>query len=113
MSYASFSFETFFELLDLMSSTLAALKARNESRVSDEKRVIDRNRNIMVMILNHLSTHNYMEALKKLESESGITLNKFTVADNIDLPLVMAVCSTSVFAASCWIYCCICVESLK
>ena len=69
-----------------MSSTLSAIKARNDSRISEEKRSTDRKKHILVMILDFLRENSYLESALTLQSEVGSTISKYTVADNIDLP---------------------------
>ena len=68
-----------------MSSTLMALKTANESRLAEEKRQLERRRNIMTLILSHLTTQGYLDTAAALAAEAGgAALGRFVVADNID-----------------------------
>ena len=74
-----------------MSSTLMALKTANESRLAEEKRQLERRRNIMTLILSHLTTHGYLDTAAALAAEAGgAALGRFVVADNIDLQQIVA-----------------------
>ncbi|GIL78028.1 hypothetical protein Vretimale_7368 [Volvox reticuliferus] len=66
-------------------SELAALKALSKAKESEEKRLQERRRNVLVLILRHLADHGYTDTYEKLCSESNLNLQKVDVADNIDL----------------------------
>ena len=68
-----------------MSETLKALKARSEARLHEEKRQIDRQRNVLTLVLRHLIDHGYVESAERLQAEAGQSLSKYDVADNVDL----------------------------
>eukprot|EP00943_MAST-04B_sp_MAST-4B-sp1_P004986 g4986.t1 len=68
-----------------MSETLKALKARSEARLHEEKRQVDRQRNVLTLVLRHLIDHGYVDSAERLQSEAGQSLSKYDVADNIDL----------------------------
>ena len=72
-----------------MSETLAALKVRNQARLGEEKRQIERRRTLLVLILSHLSESGYHETVERLQTESGTSLSRHSVADNIDLPSIL------------------------
>lgn len=69
-------------------SSFGALKAANEARLSDEKRIIDRKRNLIVLMARYMMDNGYLESAERLQSEAGISLSRFDAADNISL-LVM------------------------
>lgn len=50
------------------------MKAETESRMSEEKKVIERKRNLIVLIEKYLLTLGYIDAVTKIEQESNITL---------------------------------------
>ena len=60
-------------------------KAEGESRMQEEKRVQERRRNILVMISKHLISCGYLDASNALTRECNLGLDKWEVADNIDL----------------------------
>ncbi|ETL97426.1 hypothetical protein F442_05628 [Phytophthora nicotianae P10297] len=66
-------------------SSLVQLKAQNESRLAEEKRLIDRRRNVLVMMLQHCTENGYLQTAEKLQQEAGVALSKFEVVENIDL----------------------------
>lgn len=53
--------------------------------MNEEKRVSDRKRNLIVLVMKYLINIGYIETATKLESESHISLEQFDAADNIDL----------------------------
>eukprot|EP00195_Chlamydomonas_chlamydogama_P007559 CAMPEP_0202907358 /NCGR_PEP_ID=MMETSP1392-20130828/42210_1 /ASSEMBLY_ACC=CAM_ASM_000868 /TAXON_ID=225041 /ORGANISM="Chlamydomonas chlamydogama, Strain SAG 11-48b" /LENGTH=97 /DNA_ID=CAMNT_0049596195 /DNA_START=126 /DNA_END=416 /DNA_ORIENTATION=- len=70
-------------------SDLQALKALSKARESEEKRLAERRRNALVLIMRHLVDSGYIDAYEKLSTECNLSLNKVDVADNIDLLRVM------------------------
>eukprot|EP00730_Choanoeca_flexa_P004141 TRINITY_DN11610_c0_g1_i5.p1 TRINITY_DN11610_c0_g1~~TRINITY_DN11610_c0_g1_i5.p1 ORF type:complete len:546 (+),score=121.62 TRINITY_DN11610_c0_g1_i5:112-1749(+) len=61
------------------------LKTANEARMAEEARTEKLKRNIIVLMLNHLQIHGYIDSASALEAESGVSMHKFDVCDNIDL----------------------------
>ncbi|EAR86948.2 katanin p60 ATPase subunit A-like protein (macronuclear) [Tetrahymena thermophila SB210] len=68
-----------------MSYLLSKVRSEGESRMNEEKKIADRKRNLIVLILRYLTNIGYIESSQKLESESHISLDSWEVADNIDL----------------------------
>ncbi|OWZ11472.1 Katanin [Phytophthora megakarya] len=66
-------------------TSLMQLKAQNESRLAEEKRLIDRRRNVLVLILQHCKENGYLQTAEKLHQEAGVALSKFEVVENLDL----------------------------
>eukprot|EP00644_Phytophthora_capsici_P015840 jgi/Phyca11/122940/e_gw1.49.14.1 len=66
-------------------SSLMQLKAQNESRLAEEKRLIDRRRNVLVLMLQHCTENGYLQTAEKLQQEAGVALSKFEVVENLDL----------------------------
>ena len=64
---------------------LLKYKAEGESRLNEEKRVTERKRNILVIIQKHLINSGYLDAATALTRECNLGLDKWEVADNIDL----------------------------
>ena len=65
------------------------LKTANEARQSDEQKTEFRKKEILVLILGYLSDEGYLDTVNSLETESGLSLEKYSVCDNIDLPTVL------------------------
>ena len=57
--------------------------------MSEEKRIHERKRNIIVLIAKYLLTLGYIDAVTKIEQESNLSLEKWDTADNVDLYLVI------------------------
>ena len=72
-----------------MSSSLFALKAATDAGTAEQKRLLEKRRNIMVLIHQHLIENGYIEAAERLQHEAGPLLGKFEVADNVDLGLIL------------------------
>ena len=72
-----------------MSETLAALKVRNQARLGEEKRQIEKRRTLLVLILSHLAENGYHETVERLQKESGTSLSRHSVADNVDLASIL------------------------
>lgn len=53
--------------------------------------MIDRKRNIMVLLFRHCIDAGYVETAERLQHEAGVALSKFEVADNIDLSTIVQV----------------------
>ncbi|GFR44569.1 hypothetical protein Agub_g5842, partial [Astrephomene gubernaculifera] len=70
-------------------SELAALKSLSKARESEEKRLQERRRNVLVLILRHLADHGYVDTYEKLCTETNLSLQKVDVADNIDLVRIL------------------------
>ena len=68
-----------------MASTLMALKAQTDMRLEEEKRQLERKRNVMTLVLHHCISEGYVDTADKLQQEAGVAMSKFTAADNVDL----------------------------
>ncbi|DAZ97365.1 TPA: hypothetical protein N0F65_003388 [Lagenidium giganteum] len=66
-------------------SSLMQLKAQNDSRLAEEKRLIERKRNVLILALHYCSENGYLQTAEKLQQEAGLALSKFEVVENIDL----------------------------
>ncbi|GAX76581.1 hypothetical protein CEUSTIGMA_g4027.t1 [Chlamydomonas eustigma] len=66
-------------------SDLQALKYVARAREAEEKRLSERRRHVLVLILRHLVDFGYIESYEKLSSESNLSLQKADAADNMDL----------------------------
>ncbi|MEW5316021.1 MAG: hypothetical protein WDW38_007413 [Sanguina aurantia] len=70
-------------------SDLSALKALSKAREGEEKRLADRRRAILVLMLRHLADHGYSETYERLSVESNLSLGRVDVADNMDLMRIL------------------------
>mmetsp|Transcript_16336 Transcript_16336/g.24620 ORF Transcript_16336/g.24620 Transcript_16336/m.24620 type:complete len:519 (+) Transcript_16336:59-1615(+) len=73
-----------------MSTSLQAIRAATEAGSAEQKRMIERKRNIIVLIYQHLVECGYLGAAETLMQEAGVAASKFEVADNMDLNLILS-----------------------
>ena len=57
-------------------SELSSLKALSKARETEEKRMQERRRNALVLIMRHLADHGYSETYERLCAESSLSLGK-------------------------------------
>jgi len=70
-------------------SMLTKFKAETSSRMAEEKRLAERKKNLLVMIHRHLISCGYLDAATAMERECNVGLEKWELADNIDLGYVL------------------------
>ena len=71
------------------TSTLMALKLSNEARQIEERKVIEKKRNSLLLVSHYLSENGYSRTAATLQQEASSSINNFELADNIDLATVM------------------------
>lgn len=71
-----------------MSSTLLAMKASSEASEAEQKKLIEKKRNILVLIHQYLLDCGYVDSASALYGEAGNFLNKYCLADNMDLGVI-------------------------
>ena len=57
--------------------------------MTEEKKTIDRQRHIIVLVVQHLVSKGYVSAAEALQREAGVSCGKFEVADNVDLTYIL------------------------
>ena len=72
-----------------MSSSLLAMKASSEANEAEQKKLIERKRNILILIHQYLLDCGYIESASSLHGEAGNFINKYCLADNIDLGVIL------------------------
>ena len=65
------------------------MKADGEARVKESKEKQERRKNTLVLISRYLTNNGYLEAATQLQRECNVDLEKYDVADNIDLYYVI------------------------
>ncbi|KAI9012904.1 P-loop containing nucleoside triphosphate hydrolase protein [Gaertneriomyces semiglobifer] len=65
--------------------SLTRLKVSSESKEAEEIRLAQRKRNTLVLILDHLCANGYTQSVERLQEESGVQLDTWAAADNVDL----------------------------
>lgn len=71
-------------------SSLHAIRASGESNAAEQKRNQERKKNLLVLVHNYLLENGYIDTYEKLTQEAGSSISKFTIADNIDLSLILS-----------------------
>jgi katanin p60 ATPase-containing subunit A1 len=71
-------------------SSLMALKASTDANTAEQKRAIEKKRNIMILIHQHLIESGYIDAAEHLQRDMGQALLRFEVADNMDMGLIIS-----------------------
>lgn len=66
-------------------TSLARIKAAANARETHINKMQDRKRDAVVLVLDFLRAEGYVTALANLEGETGISLSKYQVCDNVDL----------------------------
>ena len=64
---------------------LQKYKADTSSKMEQQKKIEERRRNILVIIHRHLIASGYTESASNMVRECNIDLEKWEIADNIDL----------------------------
>ena len=68
---------------------LSSTKVEYESKMMREKKDNERRKNILILIYRHLINVGYCESAIKLLEESNLGLDKYDIADNIDLNMII------------------------
>ncbi|TPX65354.1 hypothetical protein CcCBS67573_g08150 [Chytriomyces confervae] len=68
---------------------VSRLREHAEIRAAEELKTEKRKRNLMVLIMHHLQSHGYSDAVARLQTESNLSLKKCTAADNMDLLTIL------------------------
>lgn len=66
-------------------SLLAEIKVNAKAKEQEQKTLQERRRGLLALIIRYLVDSGYFDSAEKLQTESGLSLKKFDVADNIDL----------------------------
>ncbi|XP_041049291.1 katanin p60 ATPase-containing subunit A-like 2 isoform X3 [Carcharodon carcharias] len=65
------------------------LKTAHQAREADEIRSEARRKNLLILILHHLTEEGYIDTANTLEQETSLGLRRFEVCDNIDLETIL------------------------
>uniref|UniRef100_UPI00398EFE62 katanin p60 ATPase-containing subunit A-like 2 isoform X2 n=1 Tax=Pristiophorus japonicus TaxID=55135 RepID=UPI00398EFE62 len=65
------------------------LKTANQAREAEEIRSEARRKNLLILILHHLTEEGYIDTANTLEQETSLGLRRFEVCDNIDLETIL------------------------
>ena len=64
-------------------SELSALKHLSRARETEEKKLAERRRNVLVLILRHLVDYGYVDAYERLSTECNVSLSKVRIIHRI------------------------------
>ena len=64
---------------------LRQIRAESKAREAEEREGQERKRAVLVLVQRFLSDQGYIEAYQRLATESGVSLEKVDIADNMDL----------------------------
>lgn len=73
----------------MATATLSKIKNESEVLMSEQKREQETRRSILTLIVRYLQFSGYTNSAGTLVHEAGINLEKFDVADNIDLQIIV------------------------
>jgi len=65
------------------------MKLSNEAKLAEENKIEQRKKSLLVLILDFLQNNGYINAVERLQTEANISLNKVSVADNVDLMMIL------------------------
>eukprot|EP01006_Ploeotia_vitrea_P008981 TRINITY_DN21224_c0_g1_i1.p1 TRINITY_DN21224_c0_g1~~TRINITY_DN21224_c0_g1_i1.p1 ORF type:complete len:578 (-),score=59.35 TRINITY_DN21224_c0_g1_i1:1083-2816(-) len=68
-----------------MSGHLWGVKVQTDAREQEEKRQLQRKRAAIVLCEHFLQEFGYRDSVLQLQAESGVSLDKYCVADNVDM----------------------------
>jgi len=63
--------------MSMLSLAQSRLKAENDARLTEEKKMQERNRNLVILTQKFLLNLGYVETVNKLQAESTISLDKW------------------------------------
>lgn len=69
--------------------SLNRAKADAESRLNEEKKIVERRRNIIVLASRFFQDLGYINAVQAIQADTNVSLDKVDAADNIDLATIL------------------------
>ena len=66
-------------------ASLTRTRNEHESRLAEERKRAERGKNLIVLMLQHLTNAGYTGTVDALTTESGVSLHQYEVADNVEL----------------------------
>mmetsp|Transcript_148734 Transcript_148734/g.477653 ORF Transcript_148734/g.477653 Transcript_148734/m.477653 type:complete len:549 (-) Transcript_148734:21-1667(-) len=72
-----------------MSIAMTRARADAESRLSDEKKIIEKRRTIIVLCARFFQDLGYLNAVTAIQNDTNMSLDKIDAADNIDLTTIL------------------------
>lgn len=72
-----------------MSMSLCRAKADAESRLNEEKKAVEKRRNLIVLCSRFFLDLGYINIVQQIQAETNISLDKIDSADNVDLNTIL------------------------
>lgn len=72
-----------------MSMSLCRARADAESRLSEEKKGVEKRRNLIVLCARFFADLGYTETVRQIATDTNVSLDRFEAADNIDLSTIL------------------------
>eukprot|EP00408_Alexandrium_pacificum_P033515 CAMPEP_0171272436 /NCGR_PEP_ID=MMETSP0790-20130122/61759_1 /TAXON_ID=2925 /ORGANISM="Alexandrium catenella, Strain OF101" /LENGTH=158 /DNA_ID=CAMNT_0011741375 /DNA_START=45 /DNA_END=518 /DNA_ORIENTATION=- len=72
-----------------MSMALVRAKVDAESRQSEEKKAVEKKRNIIVLCARFFQDLGYIDTVQQIQADTKISLDKIDAADNVDLQTIL------------------------
>jgi katanin p60 ATPase-containing subunit A1 len=69
----------------MSDSAFVPTKGRHEGRLLEERKRAERGKNLIVLMLQHLTNAGYTGSVEALQAESGVSLSQYAAADNVEL----------------------------
>ena len=70
-------------------STFHSVKTASQAKEQEDKKLQERRKALVVLILRHLCDFGYIETAERLQAESQVNLDQFDAADNVDLLTIL------------------------
>ncbi|CAE8615827.1 unnamed protein product [Polarella glacialis] len=68
-----------------MSMAMMRAKVDAESRQGEEKKQVEKKRNVIVLCMRFFQDHGYINSVQQIQNETNINLDRIDAADNVDL----------------------------
>jgi hypothetical protein len=73
----------------MASMEYARMRTETEARVAEQARLEQQRRSAIVLMLHHMQREGFGKAVHALEGDSGVSLDRYEVCDNVDLLTVI------------------------
>mmetsp|Transcript_16770 Transcript_16770/g.38249 ORF Transcript_16770/g.38249 Transcript_16770/m.38249 type:complete len:509 (-) Transcript_16770:5-1531(-) len=70
-------------------STFQSVRMASQAKEQEDKKLQERRKALVVLILRHLCDFGYIETAERLQAESQVSLDHFDAADNVDLLAIL------------------------
>merc|ERR1719235_1021094 len=64
-------------------------KAGAEARQNEERKVLERRKNIIILCARYFQDHGYINTVQQIQADTNLSLDKVDAADNVDLSTIL------------------------